>query len=123
VPEKFDYNLFRMVMDILQIVGLLAVAIYAWITSRHKANADAIGQLNEMRQKENKEIRAELNEIDDRVIKVEEGVSHLPTHDDVTVLHQRVSNCAQEITKLDGTLIQVNNNVQMISSHLLNKGQ
>lgn len=107
-----DYKALTFWLHIFEFICIGVVALYSWLANRYKANNDAIQALGTT-------VRNEVNGLDDRVIKIEETINHLPTHDDVAKLHRRVDECAQAITKLEGTVGQMNNNVRMIHQHLL----
>jgi len=112
MPET-DYKALTFYLHVFEFICIGVVGVYTWLVNRHKANADAIGDLG-------KALRTEMNELDDRVIRVEKSIEHLPTHKDIEQLNRRIDDVAQEVRKLEGTLVQVNNSVQMIHQHLLN---
>ena len=107
-----DYKALAFWLHCFEMLCIGVLAIYSWLANRHKANAAAIDDLNHA-------IREELNSLDDRTIKIEKTIEHLPTQRDMADIHRRIDECAQEVRKLEGTLVQVNNSVQMIHQHLL----
>jgi predicted nucleic acid-binding Zn-ribbon protein len=111
MPEM-DYKAIALYLHIFEIISIGLIGFYSWMVSRHKANENAIDNLG-------KSVRQEINELDDRIIRVEEGVKNLPTHKDTESLNRRIDDVAQEVRKLEGTLVSVNNGVQMIHQHLL----
>lgn len=111
MPE-WDYKALAFFLSLANSMGLLVTVIHTNITSRQKANSDTIRTLDE-------HYRNEVGELDDRLIRVEQSIKHLPTHGDIENIHRRIDEVAQEVRKLEGTLGQVNHSVQLIHTHLL----
>jgi hypothetical protein len=109
VPE-LNYKALTFMLSVINTVAIVATIIYAHLMNKQKVNADAIEQTNEN--------HTALNV---RVIKVEKAIEHMPSHEDIAKLNRRVGEVAQEVTKLQGTTAQMNNSVQLIHNHLLNK--
>lgn len=108
-----DYKAMSFWLSFANSLGLMAMFAYATMTNRQKINTKAISELQGL-------VRTEVNELDDRVIRMEKTIEHLPTHTDVAQINRRVDDCAQELRKLEGTTTQINASVQMIHQHLLN---
>ena len=108
-----DYKAVAFWFDLIQVVIMAVIGLYAWLSNRHKANSSSIESIK-------MELSSELNEIDDRLIRVEKDVQHMPTHEDMSKIHQRVSETAQRLTAVEGELKQINNTMQLMHKHLLN---
>ena len=108
-----DYKAAGFWFQLIQALITVAVFLYVWVTNRHKANASSIESMRT-------ELSTELNEMDDRLIRVEKDVQHLPTHEDMARLHSRVNETAQRLTSMEGELKQINNTMQLMHKHLLN---
>lgn len=104
-----DYKAAAFWFQFLQALITVAVFLYVWVTNRHKANASSIDELS-----------TELNEMDDRLIRIEKDVQHMPTHEDMAKIHSRVNETAQRLTSMEGELKQINNTMQLMHKHLLN---
>lgn len=106
-----DWNAYRFVFDVLQTLFMAALGIYAWWTSRSRATTSAINQV---------EIRME--ELNRRVDKVEHDISHLPDHDDIGDIHEKVNQVATTMSNVQGELGQMNKTLGLINEYLLNQG-
>lgn len=113
VEAATDYKALAFWFDLIQVVIMAVIGLYAWLSNRHKANSSSIETMRT-------ELSTELNEIDDRLIRVEKDVQHMPTHEDMAKLHSRVNETAQRLTSMEGQLMQINNTVQLMHKHLLN---
>ena len=91
------------------------VGAYAWLTNRHKANAAAIAALEETHS-------SDMNALDGRLIKVETELRHLPTHEHIAEVYERLNGVADAVAELNGQLKQINTGLQLIHQHLLSQG-
>jgi septal ring factor EnvC (AmiA/AmiB activator) len=108
-----DYKALAFWFDLIQVVIMAVIGLYAWLSNRHKANSSSIENMRS-------ELSKELNGIDDRLISVEKDVQHMPTHEDMATIHSRVNETAQRLTSMEGELKQINNTMQLMHKHLLN---
>jgi hypothetical protein len=104
-----DYKAAAFWFQVVQAILTAVVFLYVWLTNRHKVNSSSIADLSK-----------ELNEIDVRLIRVEKDVQHMPTHEDMGAIHNRVNETAQRLTSMEGELKQINNTMQLMHKHLLN---
>lgn len=112
---ELDYKALGFWLQFIQVAATVLVFLYVWITNRQKVNSDAIEKMRE-------QFSAEVNEIDDRLIRVEQDIKHLPTHEDVSDLRTSIGTTNQNLTELRGTINQINNTVSLMHSYLLNGG-
>lgn len=61
--------------------------------------------------------------IDKRLLRVEEGIKHMPKHEDLSRIHQRMDELNSLVQKIDGTSSSTNRTVGLIQQHLLNGGK
>ncbi|MDP2548071.1 DUF2730 family protein [Oceanobacter sp. 4_MG-2023] len=111
--ETLDYKALGFWLQAIQALITGAVFLYVWLTNRQKANTSAIKELRE-------ELTRSINDMDDRVIRVEKDIEHLPTHSDMAGLHARVNDANDSIKSMSGELKQMNHTLQLINDHLLN---
>ena len=78
--HAIDYKAWTFWFTIVQSISFAILAVYVWISNKHKANKDAIEVIKD-------EFGKKLNKIDDRVIQVETTVKHLPNHEDIAALN------------------------------------
>jgi hypothetical protein len=60
--------------------------------------------------------------IDKRLLRVEEGIKHMPKHEDLTRLHQRMDEINSQLQKIGGMVNGSNHTLQLIQQHLLSGG-
>ncbi|MCY0966146.1 DUF2730 family protein [Parathalassolituus penaei] len=113
---ELDYKALGFWLQLAQAVITGMVFVYVWLTSRQKANTAAIDKLRE-------DLHGSINALDDRLIRVERDVDHLPTHDDMSKLHTRVNEANENIKEMRGTLGQLNHTLQLMHQHMLNGGK
>lgn len=115
MEPPLDYKALAFWLQLIQAVVTGLVFLYVWLTNRQKVNASAIETLRD-------DLSRQINDLDDRVIRVEKDVEHLPTHEDMAGLHTRVNEANDNIKEMRGQLSQMNHTLQLINDHLLNKG-
>jgi len=113
MDTPIDYKALAFWLQALQAVITGLVFLYVWLTNRQKVNASAIETLRN-------DLTNQINDLDDRVIRVEKDIEHLPTHSDMAGLHTRVNEANDSIKSMSGELKQMNHTLQLINDHLLN---
>lgn len=111
-----DYKALSFWWMVGQTLFVSALALYTWISNRQKANSSAIERLRD-------DLTSDLNELDDRVIRVETNILHLPTHEDVGRLHTRINETNESLKHIDGKLTQIDHTTKMINEYLLDRGK
>lgn len=61
--------------------------------------------------------------IDKRLLRVEEGIKHMPKHEDLSRIHQRMDELNSLVQQIHGTSYSTNRTVGLIQQHLLNGGK
>tara|TARA_B100000287_G_C20639422_1_gene782923 strand:- start:175 stop:513 length:339 start_codon:yes stop_codon:yes gene_type:complete len=110
--DNIDYKALSFWLAFVQTAGTIMVFAYAWITNRQKVNASAIKAIND-----------DIKKIDKRLIQVESDVEHLPTHQDMAAIHNRINETAEGVNHINGQVTQINQQTQLIVQHLLNQGK
>lgn len=114
--ENIDYKALGFWLQALQALITGMVFVYVWLTNRQKANTAAIDEMRKV-------FNQELNGLDDRLIRVEKDIEHLPTHDDMAKLHTRINETSEALKHIDGKLEQIDRTTQMINQYLIDKGK
>ena len=109
MPE-WDFKALSFFLSVANTLGIFFTVIYAHVMNRQKANADSIEVM-----------RKDYNALVTRVAESEKSIEHMPNHEDIAKLNRRVSEVAQGVTKMEGSVAQINNSLQLIHQHLLNK--
>jgi hypothetical protein len=104
-----DYSAWRFWFDVLQLIGVLFIGVYTWIVNRSKANRTAIDRVD-----------ARVSRVQDRVTLLENDVRHLPDHDDLGAIHDKVNTVASGMSHIQGELHAINRTLNLINEHLLN---
>jgi uncharacterized protein YhaN len=89
----------KLIWDVLQTMGLLAVAFFQWVKRGDKANSDQVMQLETEVNKKMESLEEKTENIDASVRLLEERMAHLPSNEEVSMIRQEV---AVLNTKLDG---------------------
>lgn len=98
-----DYTAWKFWLDVAQWLVTLSLALFVWFDRGRRDNQGAI-----------KELTQKMERIEHRVLKTEEQMLHIPTHDDIAQL--RAQTAALE-SKLDG----VGHTVDVIHDYLMNQ--
>jgi|SRR5690554_1947360 len=119
--EGVDYSQARFWMDALQLAGLVALGIYTHITQRSKANATAITTLGERTQDRMEMTGQRVDGLERRISVMESQLTQAPTHQDLAILHKRVTKAAEQMENLSGEFRATNRQLSLIHEHLLNE--
>ena len=114
--ENLDYKALGFWLQFAQVVATVIVFFYVWLTNRQKANSTAIDQMRVT-------FDDKFNSLDDRVIRVEKDIEHLPTHEDMAKLHTRINETGESLKHIDGKLTQIDRTTQMINQYMIDRGK
>lgn len=109
--EGIDYDAARFWWEVAMTLGMIFNIAYQYVTSKSKANRSAIDRVDNR-----------VSELTDRVRTLEGDVRHLPDHDDLGAIHEKVNLVANGMEAIRGELAAVNRTMQLINEHLLNGG-
>lgn len=113
--EQLDYKALGFWLQLGQAFLTLALFVYAWVTTRQKANTASIDKMKT-------DFSRDLNNIDDRLIRVERDLEHLPKHKDMAALHKRVNETNESVKNMSGQLTQIDHTMKLINRFLIEKG-
>ncbi|QFS97574.1 hypothetical protein FIV06_09085 [Labrenzia sp. THAF191b] len=86
----------------------LLTSVYAWITSKAKANAEHL-----------KAVDAKLVDLDRRVQSIESELKHLPNKDDVNELKLAMAQLDGTVGRLDESLSGISRTVRRVEGFLM----
>jgi len=109
--KGLDYASMQFWLDVAQIIVMLAVAVYTYLSNRSKANKDATEKLSER-----------ISEVNCRVSTLETKVAHLPDDDDISEIHEKINEVGKNTSQMSGELIAINRTLSLINEHLINNG-
>lgn len=100
---SLDYKVLTFWWNVVQTILTAGIAIYVWISNKHKANRESI------------------ESVEDRVLKLEETVKHMPSKSELAVLHKRITEVAETQKRIEGEFSQTNRTLGMIHEYLLHR--
>jgi hypothetical protein len=110
-----DYKAALFWVSFANFVWIVVLTIYVRYANSRKATAASIDALV-------KTIVADRMEIEKRFGHVQSELARRVTHDDISPLYERVNDVANSLSSLDGQMMGISNNLQMIQGYLLNQG-
>lgn len=116
-----DYDSADFWFGVLQWLVTIAVAVYAWFASRSKANKDAIAAVEKKATDEVQKVYKKYDELRDKHLELKGRVDHLPDQKALGEVHYRIDQVGQGVQRLEGSMEQINNNVQLIMRTLMDK--
>ena len=99
-----DYEQAAFWWNVLLTIAMSVIGLYAWITARQKANRETI------------------DEVDIRVVRLEEQIKHMPRKSDMDTLHGRITEVAEVQKRMEGEMHQINHTLRLINDFLIKQG-
>ena len=103
MPDELNYSALRLLWDVIQSGGLLALFIWTAIDRKRQSNSEGIEQLKD-----------EQQAIDRRVQKLEDNLQQLPTHHDLNAIKIQMASLTTQIQGMDHKLETIH---QFLLSH------
>ncbi|CAA0097690.1 Uncharacterised protein [BD1-7 clade bacterium] len=116
MPDNLDYKALGFALSLFQFIYMVILSVWLWNDNKHKATKQSIEDLAD-------QLKAKIKNQDDRLIRVESDLEHLPDHEDMTTIHTRINESAQSLNAMRGELKQINNTMQLMHTYLLNGGK
>lgn len=117
--SDINWDAAKFFVDLVYLLGVIAVGVYAWIISRSKVNTEAIV-----------EVDGRLNDHEVRIVRLEEYDRHAPNREDIEQLHTRVSNVkdavnevGEKMANLSGVLSGMKRSVDRLNDYHMNRGK
>ncbi|MEX3628760.1 MAG: hypothetical protein VB138_03975 [Burkholderia sp.] len=110
-----DLAKFNIIFQIVDAIVTAAVGVYVYLSNKDKVTNDRIGELE-------KNVDSRVDEHGERLARLEEAAHHVPTHDDLGRIHQRIDEAVKGVNALTGKADAMNNTLMLIQQHLLNGG-
>lgn len=107
-----DADWTRLGFNITQTVITAAIGIYVWLSNRHRAMKQDIDHVDER-----------VDALKDRLVRVESAVEHMPDHQSLGRVHNRIDQVGQGLKGVEAEIKSMNHTVQLIQQHLMGKGQ
>lgn len=103
-----DWDAARFSLDVLALAFAGGAALYTWVSNRRTATKAAIDRVDER-----------VSRTEERVSAVENDVRHLPSHEDLGHLHEKVNEVGLSVNRLGGELEGMNRTLSLIHQSLL----
>ncbi|MDA8413011.1 MAG: hypothetical protein M0023_04395 [Desulfobacteraceae bacterium] len=137
-PDYPDYPKWKLVLDLIQMLGTVAVAIYVWWSNREKVTSQRFSALE-------KEVAERLKKTDLDEAKIARDlhcsdhknetkalskayadlhieVTRLPDRREITNLDNTMKQLAEKLGNLDGRMSGMNRAVDLINEFLIDQG-
>lgn len=106
-----DYTAVRFWWDAAITVLLAVNVVYTWVINRTRVNKAAIDRVD-----------GRVGGMEHRLTQLESDVRHLPDHDDMGHIHEKINGVDSAMRRIEGELTALNRTMSLINEHLLNKG-
>jgi len=131
--DPTNWDALRFLLDVIQVVGIVGLGLYTFLTQRSKANAEQLeehgGKLNDHAKKLvsfEERLKAapghddlkRVNENAEKLIAFEERLKAAPDHDDIEKLHDRVSKIGTSVNRVEVTVAKVDSAVEGLVRNL-----
>lgn len=107
--SQLDYEAAKFWMSFLQLVGVVALGIYTYMTNKTKANASAI-----------EAVKDDFDGIKSRVTAIEGKMENAPTHQDISKVYGRLNDVAEDLSGARGQMSALSHQLSMVNQYLLN---
>lgn len=115
----FDYTAAKFWLDVAVTIFAAGAGMYAYLRTRHTANANDIRVLREWVITELTQRDTFIKLMDKRITIVERDVQHAPTHAQIAEVHDRLTLVGKELSEVVGQMKAYNKQVGMINEYLL----
>jgi hypothetical protein len=109
-----DYNKWRFFFEVFLFVWNLGLGAYLVIARRQQVTADRIDELEAGMGKD-------MGDINDRLTRVERDLEHVPSHDDLGKIYERLNGVDKGLSEMKGEFVAVRRGLDMIHQFLLDK--
>lgn len=108
---EWDWTAARFFLDVLILLGFIILGIYTWWTTRNQVTAAAIAKVNDR-----------VGDNETRIRDVEKQLEHLPTHEHLGDIHEKVNAVAGTMREIKGELGAISRHLTLMNDYLLNAG-
>ncbi|WP_028294274.1 DUF2730 family protein [Oceanobacter kriegii] len=103
MESEINYQALQFWFAVFNATVTFLIAVYVWLSQRQRAT------------------KSDIDDIDDRLIRIEKDVEHAPSRADFDRLSDRVAQIGNSVNGVEGQLAQMNRNLGLIQEHLLNR--
>ena len=133
-----NYTAWWFWLNVAQIIATMGIGVYVWWVNREKVTAGKFlrlekqvgeritrGELDEFRADNKDRLdrhRSEMIETQNRLIKIESDIYHLPDQQDLKNLADRIGSLDSSLHEFSGRLQGINRAVDLINEFLIKQG-
>ncbi|MBA2411075.1 MAG: hypothetical protein H0V62_15380 [Gammaproteobacteria bacterium] len=116
-----DYIAVRFWLDLLQLIGIVVIGIYAWWQGRSRATTAAIDRVETHGRQAREQQDVRLREHNDRVLRLEEQIGHLPGRNESDMLSTRIGEINARVAEVAAEAKATNHLLAVVHQHLLER--
>lgn len=102
-------------------VGTLVALAWTWTLRRSAADAKSLAAIESKLSEQDQEIQSAVGELDTRIGRIEERVSHMPTGKEMTEIREALAKIGAEVAQAKGELHSIVRSVDRISGYLMER--
>ena len=106
---------FKIALQVINMIATFGVGIYVWISTQDKVTNKRISDLED-------KVDGRIDNYAERIARVEQDLSHAPTHEDLKRLHARIDQIDQRLSRMEGEFKTQGDLLRMILSRIAEKG-
>lgn len=117
-----DLELAKFAFQVANALGTLAIGVWLYLERRNDKTNDrvqaaevAIGKLDD-------DVSELLIKHGERLVTLESGVEHGPTHRDLGLLHKKINDVDGKVSTIGGQLTGIESNLRQIMGRIMAKG-
>lgn len=100
----------------------LTAAVEAAMTQASEKDDDIVVDVHDLKSSHNRLQKQVSEDIDKRLLRIEESIKHMPTHGDLTRLHKRMDDINSQLQQIAGSMNGHGHTLRLIEQHLLTVG-
>ena len=110
-----DYQAIKFWIDIFQMVMIAAIGIQQWLYRRNSATISSINRVEE-------HSKEKIGDLNLRVTRLEEFTKHIPTHQDLGEIHEKINAVYGALKELTGSINHISKSLDRLYENELAKG-
>lgn len=118
-----DYTAVRFWLDLLQLIGIVIIGIYAWWQGKSRATTHAIDRVEAHGHEIHDKLSTRLSEHNDRLLTLEQQYSHAPAWKDLQLIEGRFDILTKELAENSAALKATSHLLHLLHTHLLDEGK
>lgn len=114
-----DYKAADFWLRFAQVVGYVLLGVWVYFSNRQKATVSEIKSLQTTVETIKQAQALSCGQHIARTVALETSIKTVPSHTDLSAIHQKIGNVKGTVDRMDGTLTSINKQMQMLYEHHL----